>query len=67
MCIKYLTECHILCVHAFYHVLLACNFIVSFSGKGWQLTCMQHTRRLTHMQYTKYDLYASYYRAAHKV
>ena len=25
-----------------------------FSGKGWQLTCMQHTRRLTHVQYTKY-------------
>ena len=37
-----------------------------FSGKGWQLTCVQHTRRLTRMQHTKYYSHASYNRAAHK-
>ena len=37
-----------------------------FSGKGWQLTCVQHTRRLTRVQHTKYYLCASYNRAAHK-
>ena len=39
----------------------------SFSGKGWLLTCIQHTRRLTRVQHTKYDLHASYYRTAHEV
>ena len=37
-----------------------------FSGKGWQLTCVQHTRKLTHVQHTKYYSHASYNPAAHK-
>ena len=37
-----------------------------FSGKGWQLTCVQHTRRLTRVQHTKYYSHASYNRAAHE-
>ena len=37
-----------------------------FSGKGWQLTCVQHTRRLTCVQHTKYYSCASYNRAAHE-
>ena len=37
-----------------------------FSGKGWQLTCMQHTRRLTRVQHMKYYSCASYNRAAHE-
>ena len=35
-----------------------------FSGKGWQLTCVQHTRRLTRVQHMKYYSHASYNRAA---
>ena len=38
-----------------------------FPGKGWQLTCVQHTRRLTRVQHTKYYSHASYYHAAYKV
>ena len=46
-----------------------------FSGKQWQLTCvqhtrrlirMQHTRRLTRVQHTKYFSRASYNHAAHE-
>ena len=36
------------------------------SGKRWQLTCVQHIRRLSHMQHTKYYSRASYNRAAHE-
>ena len=37
-----------------------------FSGKGWQLTCVQHTRRLIRLQHTKYYSRASCNRAAHE-
>ena len=37
-----------------------------FSGKGWQLTYVQHTRRLTRVQHAKYHSCASYNRAAHE-
>ena len=37
-----------------------------FSGKRWQLTCVQHTRRLTGVQHMKYYSCASYNCAAHK-
>ena len=37
-----------------------------FPGKGWQLTCVQHTRRLTRVQHTKYYSCPSYNRAAHE-
>ena len=65
---KYLTGYYFLRVHVSYHVLLACHFIVCLdsSGKGWQLTCVQHTRRLTRVQHMKYYSRASYNRAAHK-
>ena len=38
-----------------------------FPGKGWQLTCVQHTRRLTCVEHMNYYLRASYYCAAHVV
>ena len=39
----------------------------SFSDKRWLLTCMQHTRRLTHVQHMKHYSRASYYHAAHEL
>ena len=57
-------------IHAFHHVLLEFHFIVMpclFSSKGWQLTSVQHTRRLTHMRTMKYYSYTSYHHAAHEV
>ena len=57
-------------IYTFHHVLLQSHFIVMlclFSSKGWQLTWVQHTRRLTHMRNMKYYFYTSYHHAAHEV
>ena len=70
---KYLTEYYFLHVHAFYHDLLGCFFIIRMpwylTGKRCLLTCMQHIRRLTRvlLQHTKHYSHASYYHAAHKI
>ena len=66
---KYLTKYFSSCPHVlscFAGVFLHC-MPWSFSGKRWLLTCIEHTRRLTHMQHTKHYLRASYYRTAHKL
>ena len=70
---KYLTECYFLHVHVLCHIWLMCHFIVcldSYSDKGWQLTHVQHTRRLTRLlltmvQHTKYGLHAVYENELH--
>ena len=52
----------------FYHVLLGCFFVVCLDPSlAKDVTCMQYTRRLTHVKHTKHYSRASYYRAAHKL
>ena len=55
------------CILSWFASILFCCMSWSFSGWRWMLTCMQHTTRLTRMQYTKHYSHASYYHAAHEV
>ena len=67
---KYLTECYFLCIHTFYSCFASVSFHCKpwfFSGKWWQLTYMQCTGRLTHVQHVKFNSCTSYYRATHEV